>query len=223
MTRLIITIDGPAASGKSTLAKLLAEKLDAYFLDTGAMYRAVTLWAMNKGIDLSSPADIAAMMDTATFTFTIHDGKTMVAIDGRDVSEDIRKPEVTENVHFVASAPLLRARLVEMQRQFATQYKRIVTEGRDQGTVAFPNADVKFFLTADPSERARRRQAELEAKGLVDTMEKTRDAMEKRDNSDKSRSVGALIPATDAILVDSTGLSIEQVLDLMMEHISSKK
>lgn len=222
MARLVITIDGPAASGKSTLAKLLAQKLGAYFLDTGAMYRAVTLAAIKKDIPLADSAAISKMMDHTDFQFSVENGRTKAMVDGLDVSEKIREPQITDNVHFVASAPLLRSRLVEMQRAFATVHQRIVTEGRDQGTVAFPNADIKFFLTADSAERARRRQAELDAKGTAAHIETTAEAMAKRDSSDQNRTVGALVPAADAIMIDSTGLSIEQVLETMLGHIGPR-
>ncbi|OHB55458.1 MAG: cytidylate kinase [Planctomycetes bacterium GWF2_50_10] len=222
MATLVITIDGPAASGKSTLAKLLAQKLGAYFLDTGAMYRAVTLAAMKKAIPLADSAAISKMMDNTDFEFSVENGHAKAMVDGVDISEKIRDPQITENVHFVASAPLLRSRLVEMQRKFAAAHQRIVTEGRDQGTVAFPNADVKFFLTADSAERARRRQTELDAKGAAQQIETTAQAMAKRDSSDQNRTVGALVPAIDAIMIDSTGLSIEQVLETMLGHIGPR-
>jgi cytidylate kinase len=222
MAGLVITIDGPAASGKSTLAKLLAQKLGATFLDTGAMYRSVTVAAMRAGIPLTDDAAIRAMMDKTDFRFAVEGGKTKVSIDGRDVTEDIRRPDVTANTHYVASSPILRKRLVELQRQFAAQYDKIITEGRDQGTVAFPDACFKFFLTANEAERARRRQAELAASGSAPDIALTQEAIAARDRSDRTRSVGPLVPAPDAVTIDTTELTIDQVLNKMLETISCR-
>ncbi len=163
MAELVITIDGPAASGKSTVARLVAQKLGAGFLDTGAMYRAVTLAAIKAGVDMSDEKKLLGVMRTSKFQFSVKDGLMKAAIDGVDVSDEIRSPEVTEKARYIASAAKVREKLVQMQRQFAAGEKKIVTEGRDQGTVAFGDADIKFYLTADVRERARRRQAELAA------------------------------------------------------------
>ena len=148
MAKLTITIDGPAGSGKSTTAKLLAEKIGAAFLDTGAMYRAVTLAAMQKQANLNDVKTLEKLIDNTNFKFEINNNQMTVKINNKDVTEQIREPLVTENVHFIASAPSLRNRLVQMQRNFAEKYQKTVTEGRDQGTLSFPNADYKFFLTA---------------------------------------------------------------------------
>jgi len=150
MANLIVTIDGPAASGKSTAARLLAERLGVSFLDTGAMYRAVTLAAMRADVDMNDEEKLLEVLDNTEFEFTIKKSKMAVHINGVDVSEQIRQPEVTANARYIASATGLREKLVEMQRQFAVRQKKIITEGRDQGTVAFPNADIKFYLTAEP-------------------------------------------------------------------------
>ena len=222
MAKLIVTIDGPAASGKSTAAQLLAKKLDATFLDTGAMYRAVTLAAMRRKLDLSNDTAIEALFDSVKFTFAVKDGRMMAHIDSLDVTEDIRRPDVTANVHYVASSPRLRQRLVDMQREFASANEKIVTEGRDQGTVAFPNADFKFFLTADESERVRRRQVEFAAKGKAPKIADTLQAIAQRDKSDLSRAVGPLKPAADAITIDTTHLSIEQVVDKLLSYVQKK-
>ena len=219
MSKLIVTIDGPAASGKSTAARLLAKKLGATFLDTGAMYRAVTLAAMRKELDLSDDAAIEALFDSVKFTFAVRGERMVVHIDSLDITEDIRSPDVTANVHYAASSPRLRARLVQMQRDFAQTHEKIVTEGRDQGTVVFPDADVKFFLVADENERARRRQAELAAKGKSPDIAETLLAIAKRDKSDLSRDVGPLKPASDAIIIDTTHLSIEQVVETLLSYV----
>ncbi len=222
MADLIITIDGPAASGKSTAARLLARKLGASFLDTGAMYRAVTLAAMRAGVDLNDEQKLLDITQTCEFQFSVKAGKTTVHIDNTDVTEQIRSPEVTANARYIAAAPRVREKLVQMQRQFASDRQKIVTEGRDQGTVAFDDADIKFYLMADSAERARRRQAELLAKGISENLEQIQKAIEQRDKSDESRAVGPLKPAEDAIIVDTTNMSIEQVVEKLACHVKEK-
>lgn len=219
MANLIITIDGPAASGKSTVARLLAERLGASFLDTGAMYRVVTLAAMQAGIDMDDEEKLLGVLDNREFQFAIKKSRMVVCIDGVDVTEQIRGPQVTANARHIASAAKLREKLVEMQRQFAAGEDKIVTEGRDQGTVAFPDADIKFYLTAETTERARRRQAELRAKGGGESLEKIQRAIEERDRSDESRAVGPLRPASDAIVVDTTDLSIDEVVEKLLGFV----
>ncbi len=222
MADLIITIDGPAASGKSTAARLLAEKLGASFLDTGAMYRAVTLAAMQAGVDMSDEEELLDVMETSKFQFSLKRGKMVVCLDGFDVSERIRETQITANARHIASSPKVRDRLVQMQRQFAAGRQKIVTEGRDQGTVVFGDADIKFYLTADSIERARRRQAELRAKGDDESLKRIQKAIEERDKSDENRAVGPLRPAQDAIIVDTTDLSIEQVVEKLLGYVTEK-
>ena len=222
MADLIITIDGPAASGKSTAARLLAKKLGASFLDTGAMYRAVTLAAMRAGVDLSDERKLLDVTQKYVFQFSVKAGKMTVCIDGSDVTEQIRSPEVTANARYIAAAPEVREKLVQMQRQFAVDRQKIVTEGRDQGTVAFGDADIKFYLTADSAERARRRLAELQDKDTGESLEQIQKAIEQRDKSDQSRDVGPLKPAEDAIVVDTTNMSIEQVVETLACHVKKK-
>ena len=219
MSNLVITIDGPAGSGKSTVAGLLAEKLGAGFLDTGAMYRAVTLAAMQAGVDMSNEDKLLGVLDETEFAFTVEQGKMKVLIDDVDVTERIRQHGVTANAHYVASAAKLRNKLVQMQKAFAAKQEKIVTEGRDQGTVAFPDADIKFFLTADLAERARRRQTQLRTNNNEASLEQIQTAIEERDKSDKSRAIGPLTPAADAIVVDTTDLSIEQVVEKLSSFI----
>ena len=219
MAELVITIDGPAGSGISTVAKLLADKLGASFLDTGAMYRAVTLAAMQDGADMNNESELLEVLQRHRFHFTVEKDKMIVHIDGEDVAEQIREPQVTANAHYIASATKLREKLVQMQREFASGEKKIVTEGRDQGTVAFPDADIKFYLTADVAERARRRHSELQAKGITTSLEQIQNDIAKRDASDENRTVGPLKPAADAIIVDTTKLNIEKVVDKLLEII----
>ena len=219
MANLVITIDGPAASGKSTVARRLAERLGAGFLDTGAMYRAVTLAAIECGVDMSDEEELLGVLDKRKFRFAVQRGKIAVCIDGVDVTDKIRRPEVTADARYIASAAKLREKLVEMQRQLAAREKQIVTEGRDQGTVVFPDADVKFFLTAEVGERARRRRAELGAGDGGESLEQIQSAIEERDKSDRERTVGPLKPADDAIIIDTTNLNIEEVVKKLLQCV----
>lgn len=218
----VITIDGPAGVGKSTVARMLAERLGAVFLDTGAMYRAVTVAALDAGADLEDPAALADLMDRTDFRF-VHDGPLLRAyVDGRDVTREIRDPDVTEQVRHIASQPALRSRLVAMQQAFAARYDRVVTEGRDQGTVAFPDARCKFFLTADAAERARRRAKDLAAAGKTVDLDRLQQQIVSRDESDINRSTGPLKPAADAVQIDTTDINAEQVVDRMTQIIEGK-
>jgi cytidylate kinase len=222
MPGLIITIDGPAGVGKSTVAQLLAHRLGIAFLDTGAMYRAVTLAAMQKKVDLSDKNQLLDVFSQTDLQFHIAQGCMRVNVDGVDVTERIRDTAVTSNVRHIAEAPKLRTELVKMQRRFALEHKRIVTEGRDQGTVAFADADFKFFLTADLTERAGRRQKQLAETGKEPDIEKIQAEIIKRDASDENRAVGPLIPADDAIIIDTTNLDAEGVVEKMLEYIKDK-
>ncbi len=219
MADLIITIDGPAASGKSTAARLLARRLGASFLDTGAMYRAVTLAAMQAGVDLKDSGRLIDVIENSDFQFSIEDDTMMVSIDGNDVTGEIRSPHITANVRYIASCPMAREKLVRMQRQFAADHPKIVTEGRDQGTVAFSDADIKFFLIADLDIRAKRRLTDLRSQGGDDTLEHIKDALEQRDASDENRAVGPLKPADDAVIIDTTNLTINGVVDELLSYV----
>lgn len=216
MAKLIITIDGPAASGKSTVARALARKLGATFLDTGAMYRALTLAAMQAGINLSDEQKLLDVLDNTEFRFASDNNKMTVFINTVDVTDQIRSAHVTDNARYIASAPELRTRLVQMQRQFAANAEKIVTEGRDQGTVAFFDANIKFFLTAALAERAKRRQTELADQGTSPSLRQIQQAIKKRDASDENRTVGPLKPADDAFVVDTTNLTVEQVVEKLL-------
>lgn len=220
--KFVITIDGPAASGKSTVARLVAAKLDATFLDTGAMYRAATLAVMEENADLTSQQRILEVIDDTVFEFKATPDGMLVRVDGVDATAQIRDPKVTANARYIACLGPVRERMVDMQRRFAHAYERIVSEGRDQGTVVFPDANAKFYLTADLNERARRRQVELKAKGVIQTDEEVRQDILKRDQSDENRAVGPLKLADDAIIVDTTGLSIDEVVEKLVAYVKQK-
>jgi cytidylate kinase len=186
------------------------------------MYRAVTLAAIEAGVNMSDEEKLLVILDNRKFRFAVREGKMVVSIDGLDVTEQIRRQEVTVNARYVASAAKLREKLVEMQRQFASREKKIVTEGRDQGTVAFPDAGVKFYLTAEAGERAKRRQIDLRAKGGSENLEQIQNAIEERDKSDEDRAVGPLRAAEDAIVVDTTDLSIEEVVENLLRFVEEQ-
>jgi cytidylate kinase len=200
----VIAIDGPAGAGKSTVARALAIRLGLEYLDTGAMYRAVTLAAMRRGID---PAQVDQVADLAK-ELSLEVSEDGVLVDGVDVSKEIRSPAVTAAVSVVAANSAVRAELVRRQRNWANQRGGGVLEGRDIGSVVFPDAELKLYLTASPRVRAERRVAE--AGGDFDEIAA---AIARRDRNDTSRTEGALVQADGSIVVDTTGLSIDEVLD----------
>jgi cytidylate kinase len=204
---MIVTIDGPAGAGKSSAARELARRLGFRFLDTGAMYRAVTLAARQRHVDL---ADARALADLAR-SIRVELAGDRVLLDGQDVTEAIRKFDITTAIHHAADNPAVRAQLVLWQRAAAAN-DNVVTEGRDQGTVVFPQAETKIFLTADESERARRRYGDLIARGEQVSFEEVLANQRIRDERDATRSVGALRKAEDAIEVSTDGLSPQQVV-----------
>lgn len=219
---LVVTIDGPAGVGKSTVARMLAKKLGGIFLDTGATYRAVTVAAMQQGADLKDLQVILDVMDRTTFDFR-HEGDVLkVFIDGRDETQTIRQQYITENVKHVAGKQPLRSRLVELQKKFASQFDRVVTEGRDQGTVVFPDAQFKFFLTADVKERTRRRYEELKAAGQEVDFDTLYEQISQRDSSDENRTTSPLKPADNAIHIDTTDINAEDVVEKMLEVINAQ-
>lgn len=200
----VIAIDGPAGSGKSTVAKAVAERLDLPYLDTGAMYRAVAFAVLRAGGD---PADETFAANTAR-TIELDVGLDKVMVNGTDATVEIRGPEVTRSVSLVAANPAVRVELVSRQREWTERRGGGVLEGRDIGTVVFPNADLKVYLTADPAERARRR-----AKEVTDLDYETVAAdLARRDTLDSTRDTDPLSEADDAVLVDTTGLSIDEVV-----------
>lgn len=217
--KLIIAIDGPAGSGKSTTAKLLAKKLGYLYIDTGAMYRAVTLFAIKNNI-LDDEKKIIELASKLDIELKLEDGITKVFVNGKDVSEEIRSLEVNQNVSPVSKIERVRKILVEKQKRIG-QNGGVVMEGRDITTVVFPNADVKIFLTASIEERARRRALEFAQKGQEVDIEKVKQNIIERDRIDSSRSISPLTKSPDAIEVDTSNLTIEEQVDLILEE--SKK
>ncbi len=203
----VVTIDGPAGAGKSTVSSRLAERLGWRLLDTGAMYRAVTLAALRAGADLGRDDVLGAV--ASRVSVTLPPGR--VLLDDEDVTAVVRGVEVTRATGAVADSPEVRRRLVEWQRAFAAQYD-VVSEGRDQGTVVFPDALRKFFLTASLDERARRRHAEYAARGEAITADAVLRDLADRDDRDAARSIAPMKPAADAELIDTTGLSLDEVV-----------
>jgi cytidylate kinase len=204
---MIVVIDGPAGAGKSSAARALARRLGFRFLDTGAMYRAVVLAAMRRQVDLADAAALATLARGLRIELTAD----RVLLSGEDVTSTVRSAEITGLTHFAADNPAVREHLVELQRA-AAGVGDVVSEGRDQGTVVFPQAECKFFVTASPAERARRRMRDLEARGEHLGFEEVLAAQELRDTRDRSRAVGPLIPAADAVEIWTDGLSPEEVV-----------
>lgn len=217
--KLIIAIDGPAGSGKSTTAKLLAKKLGYLYIDTGAMYRAVTLYAIKNNI-LNDEEKIIELASKLNIELKFEDGQTKVNVNGKDVTEEIRSLEVNHNVSPVSKIEGVRKILVQKQKEMGKN-GGVVMEGRDITTVVFPNADVKIFLTASIDERARRRALEFAQKGQQVDIEKVKQNILERDRIDSSRDVSPLTKSPDAVEIDTSNLSIEQQVDLILEE--SKK
>lgn len=215
---MIITIDGPAGSGKSTVAQTLAKRLGYRYIDTGAFYRAFTLKALRVGVNMKDEALLKQLLQETKIELRNSEGGTRVFLDGKDVSEAIRTPEVTGNIHYIASRPALRERLVEQQRM-ASEGVSAVAEGRDTGTVVFPSAERKFYLDAGVGERARRRYLELleTTKGI--TYQDVLEELKKRDERDTSREASPLKMGDDFIYFDTTDLTSEEVVEALLKKI----
>jgi len=218
----VVTVDGPAGSGKSTVSRLLARRLSYIYLDTGALYRAMALKVSDAGLAAADRAGIAVLCGETDIALAEREGSTLILLDGRDVTELIRTPEISLLASTVSALPEVRQRLLAVQRE-AARAGDVVAEGRDMGTVVFPDADVKFFLTAGPEERGRRRWLELKARGHDVSLQEVLRDVDLRDRQDSERAIAPLRPSEDAILVDSTGKTVEGVVEEMFRVIKAKK
>jgi cytidylate kinase len=216
----IIAIDGPAASGKSTTAKLVAQKLGFLYLDTGAMYRAITLKALENSVDVNDEEKLEKMTKDSEINFENKDGVNRIWLDGKNVTEKIRDPQVDKNVSYVSMHKEVRKILVEMQKTMGEE-NDLVAEGRDTTTVVFPHA-FKVYLDAATKERAKRRFLELKAKGVSSTVEEQIEELSRRDKLDSEREASPLSKDKDAIIVDTTNLTIEQQVEKVVQLFLEK-
>ncbi|NIA28905.1 MAG: (d)CMP kinase [Actinobacteria bacterium] len=214
---MTITIDGPAGSGKTTTAKKVAEKLGYLHLDSGALYRAATLQALRLKIDLQNKDLVVHAVEKANIDLFKENGCLRIYLNGKDITDAIRLPEVTKAIKYIASNPAVRDILTCKQRNLA-QNGSVVVEGRDTGTVVFPNADLKIYLVASIEERAERRHLELSSKGITVDFKKLRDEIENRDHSDSARKYSPLKKPEDAIVLNTSDLTIEQQVDFVVRE-----
>lgn len=215
---MIIAIDGPAGAGKSTIARLLSEKIGCTYINTGAMYRAVAYKLLKIGGKFTED-DIKNILNNTSIN--IEDNK--VFLDGNDITEDIKNEKVAKMASKVATLKVVRENLVQMQREIAKGKECVVMEGRDIGTVVFPNAEIKIFLTASPEERARRRYEELKQKGFNISYEHLLEKIKERDKQDMERKIAPLKPTKDYVIVDTTDKSIKEVLNEIISIVEEKK
>ncbi len=221
---IIVAIDGPAASGKSTLAKFLADQLNFLYVDTGAMYRAITYYALENGIEENEEAVVEAVKNI-DLNLEYKNGVTRVFIDNNEVTDKIRSPRVNSKVSDISKIKDVRIELVKLQQKFGHN-NNLVVEGRDTTTVVFPNADLKVFLTADVKERAKRRHLEFQEKGVEISLEDVEDSIKNRDKIDSGRDVSPLTKAEDAFVVDTTNLTIEEEINKIVckvKELTEKK
>ena len=221
LSRYSIALDGPSGSGKSTVAKRLARELDILYLDTGAMYRACACKASEAGVDLSDESAVEAMLASLDLRIEYRGGAQHTILDGRDVSEEIRRPEVSMAASKISALGCVRKKMVEMQRKIASE-QSCVLDGRDIGTAVLPDAPFKFFVTASVPVRARRRYDELRAKGYTVDYDALEKEIEERDRNDASRAISPLRRAEDAVLVDTSDMSIDEVVAFIRRRIQEK-
>jgi CMP/dCMP kinase len=219
--KYVVTVDGPAGSGKSTVGRLLAQKLSYVYLDTGALYRAMALKVLMASLPPDNREKIADLCGSTAIALRECDGATRIVLDGEDVTELIRTPEISMLASTISALPEVRDALLSVQRDSARD-GGIVAEGRDMGTVVFPGADVKFFLTASAGERSRRRWLELRDRGHKVSLEEVLREVVQRDRQDSEREIAPLRPSDDGVLVDSTGKTIDEVVEEMLGAVRRK-
>ena len=215
---MIIAIDGPAATGKSTSAKLVSQKLGFTYLDTGAMYRCVTLLVLRNNVEITNQDHLTSLLNNFQLDIKKNGKDHLFLLDGKDVSKDIRSSNVTDNVSAVSALPVVRKKLVSIQKKIADNQDSVV-EGRDIGTVVFPNADVKFFIVADTVVRAKRRQLDLKRLGEDKTIDSLIKEIRDRDNYDSQRKISPLTKAIDAIEVNTTNTTIDEQVNFMVNKV----
>lgn len=218
---MIITIDGPAGTGKTTIAQQIARKLGYLYFDTGAMYRALTYRLLKDRVDLKDPSSLSTFLSHFQFDIQLSNDQKRYFVDGEDVTEVIRSPEVTKKVSEVSAHPMVREALVAIQREFG-KGKNSVFEGRDMGTIVFPKADIKIFLTARPAVRAERRYLELKGKEIPTSEKDVMRELLERDHFDSTREISPLKQAEDSHLIDTSDLTIEEVIDRILAVIPKK-
>ena len=218
---MIIAIDGPSGAGKSTLAKALAKRLGIIYVDTGALYRTIGLYVFNKGIKTDETEKIIASLDDISLKLAFKDGAQEVLLNGEPVGDSIRTQTIAAYASAVSAIPTVREFLLDTQSNIA-EHNSVIMDGRDIGTVIFPNADVKIFLTADDVSRAKRRYEELTAKGTETTLEQVLSEMRVRDKNDSTRSTAPAIPANDAVMLDNSGMTLEECENAALEIIKAK-
>ncbi len=220
---LLVTIDGPAGAGKTTVSRMLARRLAYRYVDTGALYRCLAVAAQEAGISAEDDAALEALCRETRLDLESRNDAPRLLLNGRDVTHQLRTPQITMLASAISARPVVRAFLLEIQRSLG-HAGRAVFEGRDMGTVVFPDADVKFFLSADPAVRARRRHRELQARtGQGPSLASVENDMRRRDRNDSTRESAPLKPAVDAIQIDSTHMAIEEVVDFMMVTIQNRR
>ena len=215
--RIVIAIDGPSSAGKGTVAKIVAQKLGFKYLDTGAMYRCVALTLKNNEVDINDDTKISEILNNTKIKLSSDNNKSLkVELNGKDVSNEIRTPEISRLSSDIATKKSVRSYLLGLQREFA-QNSNIVAEGRDMGTQVFPDADIKFFIDASVEVRTNRRFLQLQRAGIKTDIHKLRIDIENRDNQDKYREIAPLHPAINAVIIDTTNLEIDQVVDIILK------
>ncbi len=215
---MIIAIDGPVGSGKTTTAKRVAEKLNFIYLDTGALYRTIALYIHNKNIDIENKDDICSVISNMNFNVSHKNGKMFITLDGKEIKDEIRTPEITSLSSPVSAIPCVREYLIDIQRNFG-KGTNLVCEGRDIGTVIFPKAEIKIYLDASITERAKRRYKEYKEKGKEISFNEVIDMIMERDIRDTCRSIAPLRKAKDAILLDTTGMSLDSQIEAVLQVI----